>query len=54
MQSKAVSMINLKEEIDIIVEKMFNQVKKVFNIDFHNDMYLRKALGIISIQWKIV
>lgn len=25
---------------------MFNQVKKVFNIDFHNDMYLRKALGI--------
>ena len=36
----------LKEEIDIIVEKMLNQVKKVFNIDFHNDMYLRKALGI--------
>lgn len=35
----------LKPEIDIIVLKMLQQINQVFKIDFSNDMYLRKAIG---------
>ncbi|MEG0275725.1 MAG: transcription antiterminator [Coprobacillus sp.] len=36
----------LKKEIDDIVLQMLNRIDDVFNIDFKDDMYLRKAIGI--------
>lgn len=35
----------LKPEIDSIVLNMLQQINSVFKIDFTNDMYLRKAIG---------
>lgn len=36
----------LKQEIDDIVQRMFDRIYTVFHIDFSDDMYLRKAIGI--------
>ena len=36
----------LKKEIDDTVMKMLNRIYQVFQIDFKDDMYLRKAIGI--------
>lgn len=36
----------LKKEIDDIVLKMLERIDNVFGIDFRDDMYLRKAIGI--------
>lgn len=45
----------LKPEIDHIVLKMLQRINQIFKIDFSQDMYLRKAIGmhIISTQNRI-
>lgn len=36
----------LKEEISVVVDRVFDRIEKVFHIDFHKDMYLKKAIGL--------
>lgn len=36
----------LRKEIDDVVQRIFNRIQDIFGIDFNQDVYLRKSIGI--------